>query len=150
MGHSSKVMDGCSQVRLMKAVMFLKDADSDDPMIDDMCAGFLDEAFCSGTRSGIDGRLNNALGWLLPRFQMQRSGHPPRLHQARVAATKRSPSGTRLPYPEMLIKELQELFECGWVRLGLDRVLSRQVLHAFRHPGPSVGMWESRRPLVEV
>ena len=64
MGRSSKVMDGCPQVTLMEAVIFLKEAESDDLMIDDMCAGFLDEAFWSGARSGIGGRLSNALGWL--------------------------------------------------------------------------------------
>ena len=97
MGRSSKGIDGCSQVMLLEAEMVLKEAKPDDLMIDDMCAGSLDEAFWSGAHSGIGGPLSLGPEWLLPRCQKQGRGRFPRLHQPRAAETKRSPHGTRLP-----------------------------------------------------
>ena len=121
--------------------MVLKEAKPDDLMIDDMCAGSLDEAFWSGAHSGIGGPLSLAPGWLLPRFQKQGSGRLPRLHQPRAAATKRSPRGTRLPYPEILIKAV--VLASAWkLKLG-DKALEVGVIlvlvhHCCLHPGEPI------------
>ena len=103
MGRSQHVMEGCPSVLLMEALMVVAKAAEDDSVLDDMCAGFLNDAFWAGVSSGLGGRVANALGWFLPKYQRQGTGCLPRLHQCKATAMRRAPGGTRLPLPEELV-----------------------------------------------
>ena len=103
MGASQTVMDGNPNVSLQETLVFLKQHEEDDLVLDDMAAGFLDQIHWEGGHSGHGGGLSSALAWLLPRHQRLGAGCLPRLYQAWKAAQMRAPGGTRLPYPEELV-----------------------------------------------
>ena len=103
MGYSEDALNGDPLYSLTESLVLLKSLEGDDAQLDDILAGYLDEAYWLGAHSGLGGRLLSALGWLLPRFQRQGQGHLPRLHQARTAAAKRSPGLSRLPQPEPVV-----------------------------------------------
>ena len=69
---------------------------------------------------------------------------------AQILITMKKDRPAHAPLVPVDAKELQELFEWAQVRLGPDRVLSRQTQYVLRHSGPSADVWESRRPLDEV
>ena len=106
MGTVSTTQSGDPNLSRVDACLFLKEHEDYDEVLDDMTAGYLDQAFWEGAQSFQGGRLMSALGWLLPRHQRQGTGALPRMHQARMAAIKRAPGGTRLPLPEEIVYAL--------------------------------------------
>ena len=103
MGFSKTTSTGSSAMSIWQAVVFLQNALENEVMLDDILAEYLDAAHWEGVHSCVGGRLPSALAWLCPKCQKQGDGHLPRLAQATLAGMKRSPGGTKLPYPEEIV-----------------------------------------------
>ena len=71
MGTVSTTQSGDPNLSRVEACLFLKEHEDYDEVLDDMTAGYLDQAFWEGAQSFQGGRLMSALGWLLPRHQRQ-------------------------------------------------------------------------------
>ena len=143
LGLSDSVSTGSDLLSVWDALLFLKEQSSDDLVLDDMIAGFLDACHWAGVHSGVGGRVTSALGFLLPRHHRDGDGRLPRSHQARSAATRRAPGGTRYPYPEIVVYGLVMVMLYELAAAGLDCMPAVCVLlmhHCYLRPCEMVSL----------
>ena len=88
-GTATTALAGAPATTILDSLVFLKNLESRDAVLDDHIADWIDQVHWEGGHPNWATRLGSAIGWLLPRHQKAGAGHLPRLAQSRAAALLR-------------------------------------------------------------